>query len=84
MEAVREFEEHALRSGHLSLIKEAAGYAEELNITLQRVSKTPYLGRDNGLVFTTLGPKLGDPVCSCSLSVQEDLTDEQDLIRFLV
>ena len=45
---------------------------------------TPYLGRDNGLVFTTLGPKLGDPVCSCSLCVQEDLTGEQDLIRFLV
>ena len=46
--------------------------------------KTPYLGRDNGLVFTTRGPKLGHPVCSGLLSVQEDITDEQALIRFLV
>ena len=35
MEAVREFEEHAMASGHRSLVKEAAKYAEELNITLQ-------------------------------------------------
>ena len=35
MEAVREFEEHAMASGHQSLVKEAAKYAEELNITLQ-------------------------------------------------
>ena len=33
--AVREFEEHAMASGHQSLVKEAAKYAEELNITLQ-------------------------------------------------
>ena len=35
VEAVREFEEHAMASGHRSLVKEAAKYAEELNITLQ-------------------------------------------------
>ena len=28
----REFEEHAMASGHQSLVKEAAKYAEELNI----------------------------------------------------
>ena len=35
MEAVREFEEHAMASGHQSLVKEAVKYAQELNITLQ-------------------------------------------------
>ena len=35
VDAVREFEEHAMASGHLSLIREAAEYAEEFNITLQ-------------------------------------------------
>ena len=30
VEAVREFEEHAMASGHQSLVKEAAKYAEEL------------------------------------------------------
>ena len=35
METVRELEEHAIASGHHSLVKEAAKYAEELNITLQ-------------------------------------------------
>ena len=35
MEAVRQFEEHAMASGHQSLVKEVAKYAEELNITLQ-------------------------------------------------
>ena len=35
MKAVREFEEHAMASGHQSLVKELANYAEELNITLQ-------------------------------------------------
>ena len=34
----------------------------------------------HGLVFTTRGSRLGDSVCSCSLSVQEDLTGEQALI----
>ena len=33
--AVREFEEHTMASGYQSLVKEAAKYAEELNITLQ-------------------------------------------------
>ena len=37
VEAVREFEEHAMASGHQSLVKEAAKYAEELNITLQQL-----------------------------------------------
>ena len=31
MEAVREFEEHAMASGYQSLVKEAAKYVEELN-----------------------------------------------------
>ena len=35
VEAVREFEEHTMASGHQSLVKEAAKFAEELNITLQ-------------------------------------------------
>ena len=35
MKAVREFEEHAMASGHQSLVKELANYAEELNVTLQ-------------------------------------------------
>ena len=35
MKAVREFEEHAMASGHQSLVKELANYAEELNIILQ-------------------------------------------------
>ena len=35
VDAVREFEEHAMASGHLLLIREAAEYAEKLNITLQ-------------------------------------------------
>ena len=35
VEAVREFEEHAMASGHQSLVKEAVRYARELNITLQ-------------------------------------------------
>ena len=35
MKAVREFEEHAMASGHQSFVKELANYAEELNITLQ-------------------------------------------------
>ena len=41
MEAVREFEEHAMASGHQSLVKEAAKYAEELNITLQLDTLNP-------------------------------------------
>ena len=35
MEAVRESEEHAMASGHHSLVKKAAKNAEELNIIFQ-------------------------------------------------
>ena len=41
VEAVREFEEHAMASGHQSLVKEAVKYAEELNITLQLDTLNP-------------------------------------------
>ena len=41
VEAVREFEEHAMASGHQSLVKEASKYAEELNITLQLDTLNP-------------------------------------------
>ena len=41
MEAVREFEEHAMASGRQSLVKDAAKYAEELNITLQLDTLNP-------------------------------------------
>ena len=44
VEAVREFEEHAMASGHQSLVKEAAKYAEELNIK----SRVCYNGRKGG------------------------------------
>ena len=49
------------------------------------VSKTPYLGSDVIILYLQLrGSKLDDPVCSCLFSVQEALTGEQALIRFLV
>ena len=41
MEAVREFLEHDMASGHQSLAKEAAKYAKELNITLQLDTLNP-------------------------------------------
>ena len=41
VEAVRKFEEHAMASGHQSLVKEAAKYAEELNITPQLDTLNP-------------------------------------------
>ncbi|CAH3123920.1 unnamed protein product [Porites lobata] len=41
VEAVREFKEHAMASGHQSLLKEAAKYAEELNITRQLDTLNP-------------------------------------------
>ena len=41
MEAVREFEERAMASGHQSLVKEADKYAEDLNITLQLDTLNP-------------------------------------------
>ena len=50
MEAVREFEEHAMASGHWSLVREAAKYAEELNLTLPLDALNPayYKGRKEG------------------------------------
>ena len=41
VEAVREFEEHAMASGHQSLVKDAVKYAEKLNITLQLDTLNP-------------------------------------------
>ena len=47
--------------------------------------KTPNLGSDVMVLYLQrVVRKLGDSVCSCSLSVQEALTGEQALIRFLV
>ena len=53
MEAVREFEEHAMASGHQSLVKEAAKYAEELNITLQLDIVNPLCVTTEGKVPVT-------------------------------
>ena len=53
MEAVREFEEHAMASGHQSLVKEAAKYAEELNITLQLDILNPVCVTTEGTVLVT-------------------------------
>ena len=52
VEAVREFEEHAMASGHQSLVKEAAKYAEELNITLQLDTLNPVCVTTEGKVVT--------------------------------
>ena len=52
VEAVREFEEHAMASGHQSLVKEAAKYAEELNITLQLDILNPVCVTTEGKVVT--------------------------------
>ena len=52
VEAVREFEEHAMASGHQSLVKEAVKYAEELNITLQLDSLNPVCVTTEGKVVT--------------------------------
>ena len=52
MEAVREFEKHAMASGHQSLVKEAAKYAEELNITLQLDILNPVCVTTEGKVVT--------------------------------
>ena len=52
MEAVREFEEHAIASGHQSLVKEAATYAEELNITLQLDTLNPVCVTTEGKMVT--------------------------------
>ena len=53
VEAVREFEEHAVASGHQSLLKEAAKYAEELNITLQLDILNPVCVTTEGTVLVT-------------------------------
>ena len=53
VEAVREFEEHAMASGYQSLVKEAAKHAEELNITLQLDTLNPVCIRTEGKVVTT-------------------------------
>ena len=53
MEAVRELEEHAMASSHQSLVKEAATYAEELNITLQLDILNPVWVTTEGKVVTT-------------------------------
>ena len=50
MEVVREFEEHAMASGHQSLVKEAAKYAEELNITVQLDTLNPMCVTTEGKV----------------------------------
>ena len=52
MEAVREFEEHAMASGHQSLVKEAVKYGEELNITLQLDTLNPVCVITKGKVVT--------------------------------
>ena len=52
LEAVREFEEHAMASGHQSLVKEAAKYAEERNITLQLDTLNPVCVTTEGKVVT--------------------------------
>ena len=52
MEVVREFEEHAMTSGHQSLVKEAAKYAEEVNITLQLDILNPVCVTTEGKVVT--------------------------------
>ena len=50
VEVVREFEEHAMASGHQSLVKEAAKYAEELNITVQLDTLNPMCVTTEGKV----------------------------------
>ena len=54
MKAVREFEEHAMASGHQSLVKELAlaNYAEELNVTLQLEILNPVCVTTEGKVVS--------------------------------
>ena len=52
VEAVREFDKHVMASGHQSLVKEAAKYAEELNITLQLDTLNPMCVTTEGKVVT--------------------------------
>ena len=58
MESVREFEEQAVASGHQSLVKEAAKYAEELNITLQLDILNPVCVTTEGKVLERYKQKL--------------------------
>ena len=58
MESVREFEEQAVASGHQSLVKEAAKYAEELNITLQLDILNPVCVTTEGKVLHRYKQKL--------------------------
>ena len=55
VEAVIEFEEHAMVSGHQSLVKEAVKYAQELNIRLQLDSLNPVFVTTEGKVVTAAG-----------------------------
>ena len=52
VEVVRESEEHAMASGHHSLMKKASKYAEELNITLQLDILKPVSATTEGKVVT--------------------------------
>ena len=52
VEAVREFKVHARASGHQFFVKEAAKYAEELNITLQLDTLNPVCVTTEGKVVT--------------------------------
>ena len=52
VEEVREFEEHAMASGHQSLVKKLANYAEELNITLQLDILNPVCVTTEGKLVT--------------------------------
>ena len=52
VEAVSEFEEHAMASGYQSLVKVSAKYAEELNITLQLDTLNPVCVTTEGKVVT--------------------------------
>ena len=52
LEAVREFEEHGMASGHQSVVKEAAKFAEERNITLQLDTLNPVCVTTEGKVVT--------------------------------
>ena len=59
MEAVRESEEHAMASGHHSLVKKAAKNAEELNITFQLDILNPVCVTTEGKVVTAA--RAGNP-----------------------
>ena len=54
MKAVREFEEHATKAGYQALVKKAAKFAEELNITLQLDTLNPVCITTEGKVVTAV------------------------------